>query len=203
MYDGTPVKTPINHPDLTPWYPSIEQCVKRYNTVHASVAPVEVIATGGQNNQLVLNYIHSVASSGENITVRIFADEKKISTKFANRKNKMNHKIAAGLLVLSALFSSWLYWGSDLKVEQVLISKEWQSRMVTLITDSLREESVGSLRRVTVDSNVKYLPNGQYNRFATVKLYGNDTKNESVINISEEGEWDISDNYLLVSMGHI
>ena len=60
----------------------------------------------------------------------------------------MNHKIAAGLLVLSALFSSWLYWGSDLKVEQV-ISKEWQSRMVTLITDSLREESVGSLRRVT------------------------------------------------------
>ncbi|MYM57809.1 hypothetical protein GTG28_01010 [Vibrio sp. OCN044] len=111
----------------------------------------------------------------------------------------MNHKIAAGLLVLSALFSSWLYWGSDLKVEQVLISKEWQSRMVTLITDSLREESVGSLRRVTVDSNVKYLPNGQYNRFATVKLYGNDTKNESVINISEEGEWDISDNYLLVS----
>ncbi|WP_341660522.1 regulatory protein ToxS [Vibrio sp.] len=111
----------------------------------------------------------------------------------------MNHKIAAGLLVLSALFSSWLYWGSDLKVEQVLTSKEWQSRMVTLITDSLREESVGSLRRVTVDSNMKYLPNGQYNRFAIVKLYGNDAKNESVINISEEGEWDISDNYLLVS----
>ncbi|WP_114786582.1 winged helix-turn-helix domain-containing protein [Vibrio tetraodonis] len=79
MYDGTPVKTPINHPDLTPWYPSIEQCVKRYNTVHASVAPVEVIATGGQNNQLVLNYIHSVASSGENITVRIFADQKDLN----------------------------------------------------------------------------------------------------------------------------
>ena len=79
MYDGTPVKTPINHPDLTPWYPSIEQCVKRYNTVHASVAPVEVIATGGQNNQLVLNYIHSVDSSGENITVRIFADQKDLN----------------------------------------------------------------------------------------------------------------------------
>ena len=79
MYDGTPVKTPINHPDLTPWYPSIEQCVKRYNTVHASVVPVEVIATGGQNNQLVLNYIHSVASSGENITVRIFADQKDLN----------------------------------------------------------------------------------------------------------------------------
>ncbi|MYM57810.1 transcriptional regulator [Vibrio sp. OCN044] len=79
IYDGTPVKTPINHPDLTPWYPSIEQCVKRYNTVHASVAPVEVIATGGQNNQLVLNYIHSVASSGENITVRIFADQKDLN----------------------------------------------------------------------------------------------------------------------------
>ncbi|MFY2509388.1 hypothetical protein F0225_14260 [Vibrio pectenicida] len=111
----------------------------------------------------------------------------------------MNHKIAAGLLVLSALFSGWLYWGSDLKVEQVLTSKEWQSRMVTLITDGLREESVGSLRRVTVDSNVKYLPNGQYNRFATVRLYAEGTKSENIINISEEGEWDVSDNYLLVS----
>lgn len=79
-FDNTPVKTPINHPDLTKWYPSIEQCVKRYNEGHAEgLAPVEVIATGGQNNQLVLNYIHSLDSSGENITVRIFADQQDLS----------------------------------------------------------------------------------------------------------------------------
>lgn len=79
-FDNTPVKTPINHPDLTKWFPSIEQCVKRYNEGHAEgLAPVEVIATGGQNNQLVLNYIHSLDSSGENITVRIFADQQDLS----------------------------------------------------------------------------------------------------------------------------
>ncbi|EGA69531.1 transcription activator ToxR [Vibrio sinaloensis DSM 21326] len=77
VYDGTPVKTPLNHPDLTRWYPSIEQCVKKYNETHvAELAPVEVIATGGQNNQLVLNYIHSLNNSGENITLRIFAEQK-------------------------------------------------------------------------------------------------------------------------------
>ncbi|GLT16751.1 cholera toxin homolog transcriptional activator [Vibrio zhanjiangensis] len=79
IFDGTPVKTPANHPDLTPWYGSIEQCIKRYNTFHESMAPVEVIATGGQNNQLVLNYIHSVENSGENVTVRIFADQQDLS----------------------------------------------------------------------------------------------------------------------------
>ncbi|MFY2509387.1 winged helix-turn-helix domain-containing protein [Vibrio pectenicida] len=79
VYDNTPVKTPMNHPDLTPWYSSIEQCVKRYNTTHESMIPVEVIATGGQNNQLVLNYIHSVTSSGENITVRIFANQQDLN----------------------------------------------------------------------------------------------------------------------------
>ncbi|NRF32553.1 winged helix-turn-helix domain-containing protein [Vibrio coralliilyticus] len=79
VYDNTPVKTPINHPDLSEWYPSIEQCVKRYNAAHATVAPVEVIATGGQNNQLVLNYIHSLDNSGENITVRIFAEQQDLS----------------------------------------------------------------------------------------------------------------------------
>jgi transmembrane regulatory protein ToxS len=111
----------------------------------------------------------------------------------------MNQKIAAGLRIVSALFSGWLYWGSDLKVEQVLTSNEWQSEMVTVIADSIQEESVGPLRKVNVVSNVKYLPNNTYIRVATVRLYGNDADNESIINISETGSWDISDNYLLVS----
>ena len=77
VFDNTTIKTPINHPDLTSWYPSIEQCVKRYNETHTeALAPIEVIATGGQNNQLVLNYIHSLEHSGENITLRIFAEQK-------------------------------------------------------------------------------------------------------------------------------
>ena len=71
--------------------------------------------------------------------------------------------------------------------------------MVTVITDSLQEESVGPLRKVDVTSNVKYLPNGSYIRVATVRLYANNAESENVINISETGEWDISDNYLLVS----
>jgi len=80
VYDNTPVKTPINHPELTQWYPSIEQCVKKYNETHVGEeAPVEVIATGGQNNQLVLNYIHSLDHSGQNITLRIFAEQDDLS----------------------------------------------------------------------------------------------------------------------------
>ena len=76
-FDNTIIKTPINHPDLSSWYPSIEQCVKKYNETHTGeLAPIEVIATGGQNNQLVLNYIHSLSQSGENITLRIFAEQK-------------------------------------------------------------------------------------------------------------------------------
>lgn len=114
----------------------------------------------------------------------------------------MNQKLAAGLLAASALFSSWLYWGSDLKVEQVLTSNEWQSKMVTVITEPMQEESVGPLRKVDVVSNVKYLPNKTYMRVATVRLFAEDSdreENDVVINISETGEWDISDNYLLVS----
>jgi cholera toxin transcriptional activator len=80
VFDNTPVKTPINHPDLTQWYPSIKQCVKKYNETHLDdLAPIEVIATGGQNNQLVLNYIHSLDHSGQNITLRIFAEQEDLS----------------------------------------------------------------------------------------------------------------------------
>lgn len=31
-----------------------------------------------------------------------------------------NRHIAMGILLLSLLLSSWLYWGSDFKLEQVL-----------------------------------------------------------------------------------
>ena len=111
----------------------------------------------------------------------------------------MNQKLAIILLIVSALFSSWLYWGSDLKVEQTLTSNEWQSKMVTVIAEPLHEESVGPLRKVDVTSNVKYLPNNTYIRVSNVRLYPENGATESVINISETGEWDISDNYLLIS----
>ncbi len=69
----------------------------------------------------------------------------------------MNTKIAAGLLGLSILFSGWLYWGSDLKVEQILTSQEWQSNMVTVIDTQMPEEAVGPVKKGTLIANVKYL----------------------------------------------
>ncbi|UPQ88641.1 winged helix-turn-helix domain-containing protein [Vibrio sinaloensis] len=81
VYDKVAVKTPLNHPDLTEWYPSIEQCVKSYNETHTGdKAPIEVIATGGQNSQLVLNYIHSLANSGESVTLRIVTEQTDLGT---------------------------------------------------------------------------------------------------------------------------
>jgi cholera toxin transcriptional activator len=76
VYNNIVVDMPINHPDLTNWLPSIEKCVKKYNESHTGeLAPKQVIATGGQNNQLVLNYIHSPEFSAENVTLRILANQ--------------------------------------------------------------------------------------------------------------------------------
>ncbi|GEM74716.1 regulatory protein ToxS [Vibrio sagamiensis] len=111
----------------------------------------------------------------------------------------MKMKIACAMLAVSSVFSSWLYWGSDFKVEQVLTSSEWQSTMVTLINEELPDDTVGPLRRVNVDSNVKYLPNGEYLRVANIKLFAQGSNEESTINISEKGNWEVSDDYLLVS----
>ncbi|MGR5236554.1 regulatory protein ToxS [Vibrio alfacsensis] len=111
----------------------------------------------------------------------------------------MKTKMASAVLAVSILFSGWLYWGSDLKVEQVLTANEWQSNMVTLIKDTTTDSTIGPLRRVNVESNVKYLPNGDYIRVANIKLFAQDSTAESTVNISERGRWEISDNYLLVT----
>ncbi len=111
----------------------------------------------------------------------------------------MKIKFASAALAVSILFSGWLYWGSDFKVEQVLTANEWQSEMVTLIFDKLPNASVGPLRRVQVESNVKYLPKGEYIRVSSIKLFAQGSTEESKISISEKGQWEVSDNYLLVS----
>lgn len=114
----------------------------------------------------------------------------------------MNKKIAAGLLGLSIVFSGWLYWGSDLKVEQILTSQEWQSNMITVIDTQMPEEAVGPVKKGTLISNVKYLPNGTYLRSSVVRLYAKENGEvvlTNVINISESGKWSISDDYLIVS----
>lgn len=74
--NGIEVMTPINHPPLEAWLPSIRQCVNKYKETHTGdSSPVKVIATGGQDNQLILNYIHMPPHSHENVTLKIFAEQ--------------------------------------------------------------------------------------------------------------------------------
>jgi len=111
----------------------------------------------------------------------------------------MKLKVSVFLLALSAFLSGWLHWGSDAKVARLLTSHEWQSKMVSLISAEKQADSIGPLRKVELSSNAKYLPNGTYLRMSVVRLYGTQTSPANVINISETGQWEINDNYLLVS----
>ncbi|NOH99250.1 regulatory protein ToxS [Vibrio sp. 99-70-13A1] len=111
----------------------------------------------------------------------------------------MKLKVSLLILAASAILSSWLYWGSDAKVEQLLTSREWQSKMVTLLTEVVQEDAIGPLRRVELQSNAKYLPNGTYIRISVVHLFVEESETPNIINISETGQWDINDNYLLIS----
>jgi cholera toxin transcriptional activator len=79
QYDQTPILVPMNHPDIANWKPLIERCVIRYNQVHTgTMKPIEVIATSGQGEQLILNYIHTLKHSSESITVRLLIDQVKV-----------------------------------------------------------------------------------------------------------------------------
>ncbi|MGR5489002.1 regulatory protein ToxS, partial [Vibrio alfacsensis] len=61
----------------------------------------------------------------------------------------MKMKYAAILLALSTALSAWLYWGSDLKIEQVLTSNEWQSNMVGIIAArDYPDTDIGPLSRL-------------------------------------------------------
>ncbi len=78
-FDGVMVNTPLNHPDLTEWLPSIEMCINTYKEKYKDDSALEkVIATGGQNDMLILNYIHQPQDSSANITLKIVANQEEI-----------------------------------------------------------------------------------------------------------------------------
>ncbi len=108
-------------------------------------------------------------------------------------------RFAILMVFSSTIFSSWLYWGSDLKLEQEISSREWQSRTTTVLQNTDSHQSIGPLRKVGIISNVKYLPNGTYLRVSRITLFTSDNNAQNIINMSETGDWEISANYLLVS----
>ncbi|GHA48302.1 transcriptional regulator [Photobacterium aphoticum] len=79
--EEVPILVPISNPDLTPWQPLITQCVERYIAHHPDdKRPIEVIATGGQNSQIWLNYVHSSQRPSENVTLRLLTSQKDNTT---------------------------------------------------------------------------------------------------------------------------
>ncbi|MFC1236152.1 regulatory protein ToxS [Vibrio sp. F74] len=114
----------------------------------------------------------------------------------------MNQKYAYVVLILSVIFSAWLYFGSDLKLEKELTSREWQSTMNSYVSPELQKSDtnrLGILTKVYVNSNVKYLPNGTYLRVSRLTMFEKKDQITSVMNISETGQWELSDNYLLIN----
>ncbi|WP_318471734.1 transcriptional regulator [Photobacterium leiognathi] len=70
--EGITVYTPISNPVVKDWNNMISNCVSSYLLGHKNEGkPTEVIVTGGQNNQLYLNYLHSSTVPMENITLRL------------------------------------------------------------------------------------------------------------------------------------
>ncbi|PSU83702.1 winged helix-turn-helix domain-containing protein [Photobacterium phosphoreum] len=76
--DGVTIYVPKNNPKIKEWHNMIQLCVSNYIKYHnnSDLKPSEVIVTGGQNNQLYLNYLHDSKVPTENVTVRLLTSDK-------------------------------------------------------------------------------------------------------------------------------
>ncbi|MCG9703712.1 winged helix-turn-helix domain-containing protein [Photobacterium damselae] len=69
---GVQVVTPNNNPIMNDWQSLISTCITSYLDNHQQESkPVKVIVTGGQSNQVWLNYIHTAQTANENVTLRL------------------------------------------------------------------------------------------------------------------------------------
>ncbi len=99
------------------------------------------------------------------------------------------------ILILSIVICSWVYFSTDYKQQQLLMSREWQSTTISQI-ESLPQDSLQELRKVKQSSNMVFLPNHTYSRITILELHS-DKPQPLTIHISESGRWDVSGGYLL------
>ena len=76
--NGIPVKTTEGHPPLDNWRPLLKSCITIY-LQHNKEKPVEIIATAGPRNNLILNYVHSEENTIENETIQLFAEQQEMT----------------------------------------------------------------------------------------------------------------------------
>ncbi|MDP5254289.1 MULTISPECIES: transcriptional regulator [unclassified Vibrio] len=75
-YQNTPVYSSLYYPSIEKWKKDIQLCVSHYLTQRqAQALPTQIIVTGGEEDKLVLNYIHKENQASDNFTVRILYDK--------------------------------------------------------------------------------------------------------------------------------
>ncbi|GLT15668.1 regulatory protein ToxS [Vibrio algivorus] len=95
-----------------------------------------------------------------------------------------------------ALIGSWNYWQGDIKLKQELTSREWQSTTIAYM--NFWDQKIQHLDKASISSTVKYLPNQTYIKNSTLIFTSKDIEKPVEIVISESGNWELSDHYLIV-----
>ena len=114
----------------------------------------------------------------------------------SNQITRLLHKYWPFLILISSItLCSWVYYSTDYKQQQLLMSREWQSTTISQI-ESLPQSSLQELRKVRQSSNMVFLPNHTYSRITILELHS-DEPQPLTIHISESGRWDVSGGYLL------
>jgi cholera toxin transcriptional activator len=76
LVNGIELVSPPSHPDISAWLPTIERCINDYDQGHQNQSkPIQVIATAGQEDKLILNFIYPSPSIDLSTTLVLFANQ--------------------------------------------------------------------------------------------------------------------------------
>ncbi len=79
-YEGIRIGTPAYNPDLSTWLPAIKACLKKYKERRPNQPlPEQLIATGGLEDKLSLNYVFPSENAERNVTMTILANQTELS----------------------------------------------------------------------------------------------------------------------------
>lgn len=118
----------------------------------------------------------------------------------------MSKNIILLLLLSSSVASLYLYLQPKGQLEEILTTRQWENNNVIIRQDNLNtnpDNSYLPIRGIHVHSNVRYLPQGNYVKSATINVYLQRDfergKPDETFKISESGTWELINNYLLTN----
>lgn len=111
----------------------------------------------------------------------------------------MKYKFVFSIAVCSLVLSGFFWESKNHRVENIMIERDWEMKVVTIIPPKYQERAFGDVNQISINAELSFSADGTYQRLTRMQLQSHLSSEQSDLLITDSGIWKVKGGYLLMS----